>query len=217
MFPNYSTFLPSLVACLLASFLTPFFHSFHPPIPPPFYSSRSFILFSFLHSTLRHSRYEISPDPDRHYYSPATSQLLKSLTKLEHARQLQYLASQVEKKNNSCLLNTPSHLNRLASSNAEKSNTKRGSLDSMAQPGEVHAQTDNSTTNTSESTQESVLSSTSEKIATKTKVPYSSDSNPLKHSDRNRLDNDDVLKRPLIIIIRHGKTEHNKLGLFTGM
>ena len=87
----------------------------------------------------------------------------------------------------------------------------------MAQPGEVHAQTDNSTTNTSESTQESVLSSTSEKIAAKTKVPYSSDTNPLKHSDRNRLDNDDVLKRPLIIIIRHGKTEHNKLGLFTGM
>ena len=27
---------------------------------------------------------------------------------------------------------------------------------------------------------------------------------------------DDVLQRPLIIIIRHGKTEHNKLGLFTG-
>ena len=87
----------------------------------------------------------------------------------------------------------------------------------MAQPGEDHAQTDNSTTYTIESTQESVLSSTSEKIAAKTKVPYSSDTNPLKHSDRNRLDNDDVLKRPLIIIIRHGKTEHNKLGLFTGM
>jgi len=27
---------------------------------------------------------------------------------------------------------------------------------------------------------------------------------------------DNVLERPLLIIIRHGKTEHNKLGLFTG-
>jgi Histidine phosphatase superfamily (branch 1) len=27
---------------------------------------------------------------------------------------------------------------------------------------------------------------------------------------------DEILTRPLLVIIRHGKTEHNKLGLFTG-
>lgn len=33
---------------------------------------------------------------------------------------------------------------------------------------------------------------------------------------KNSVNADDVLSRPLLVIIRHGKTEHNQLGLFTG-
>ena len=47
--------------------------------------------------------------------------------------------------------------------------------------------------------------------------PPRSVASTIKPSSKHRVENDDVLKRPLIIIIRHGKTEHNKLGLFTGM
>jgi hypothetical protein len=35
-------------------------------------------------------------------------------------------------------------------------------------------------------------------------------------SKRKVYQNDHILDQPLLIIIRHGKTEHNKLGLFTG-
>ena len=194
-------FLPSLIHSFLASYLSTFLPSF------------STLFFFILHSTLCHTRYEISPDPDRHYYSPATSQLLKSLTKLEHARQLQYLASQVEKRNNSCLLNTPSHLNRLASSNAEKSNSKGVSLDSVAQLEDAaHTEAHKNSMKSTQDSPKSESNPTSDKMTTTTKVSHFSD--PI--SLRKRLDNDDVLQRPLIIIIRHGKTEHNKLGLFTG-
>lgn len=142
----------------------------------------------------------MSPDPDRHYYSPATSQLLKSLTKLEHERQLQFLASQLEAENNSCILNTPSHINRLANNVAGSVTT---STEESMKAGTGGGASDSN-----------VASSTTVKsVKTTQKVLGPS---PSRHSRGHSVDNDDVLKRPLIVIIRHGKTEHNKLGLFTG-
>jgi 2,3-bisphosphoglycerate-dependent phosphoglycerate mutase len=62
--------------------------------------------------------------------------------------------------------------------------------------------------------------SSNDKLATPT---HKLDAQPSPPSIRNEKKNrhisqqvDDVLQRPLIVIIRHGKTEHNKLGLFTG-
>ena len=158
---------------------------------------------------MRVDGYELNTDPDRHYYSPATSQLLKSLTKLEHERQLQLLASQMEMENNVCVLGTRSHKSRLAGAAQSAAGTASTDSSNSSSGSPVPTDGDTSTDAAAAST-DKITAAATEHLSSRDKHTAHT---PSKHS---RAHHDDVLQRPLIIIIRHGKTEHNKLGLFTG-
>jgi hypothetical protein len=205
-----------------------------------------------------YDRYEVSADADRHYYSPASSQLLQSLTKLEHERQLLFLATQVPpdsiqlnmniKQNKSSVIHTETILNcvkkdkidQVISINQFKDSSKNStSVDMKTISGSNIDNNNNNNSNQNKGVEINTSSiaklnffSTNINASIHTlnepvTIVESSIQEPLKTLPAKlkkvadpkigrpaRVD--DVLKRPLIIIIRHGKTEHNKLGLFTG-
>jgi hypothetical protein len=212
-----------------------------------------------LHPYKHHDRYEVSADADRHYYSPASSQLLQSLTKLEHERQLLFLATQVPpdsiklnvniQQNKSSLIHAETILNcvkkdkidQVISVNQFKDSSKNSTSVNIKTYSDSNIENNNNNNsnlnsgvdiNTNSSAKLNVFSTNiNASIHTLnepvTIVESPSTQEPLKPISANlkkvadskigrsaRVD--DVLKRPLIIIIRHGKTEHNKLGLFTG-
>ena len=183
-------------------------------------------------------RYEVSADADRHYYSPATSQLLQSLTKLEHERdnfqtntqsdessdviysesilkcvnkdQINIkLKNQINNKNKIDIKNSDiNNRNINKDSNGNEMNVNiNSSVKFKALSASINPSINTHVTN-STVTKSTVLDP-QKKLLTDTKKEAD-----LKIGRPARVD--DVLQRPLIIIIRHGKTEHNKLGLFTG-
>ena len=157
----------------------------------------------------------MSHDPDRHYYSPATSQLLKSLTKLEHERQLQFLATQVVLTNN----NSSSGSDVVSSASLMAEGDVGSTSSSEGHAGIPSSSFSPSSSSSVAHTPHSSTSSSSP--LTDAHRTVSEEFSAVKDSAASthmRTDQwiDDVLSRPLIIIIRHGKTEHNKLGLFTG-
>lgn len=164
----------------------------------------------------------MSHDPDRHYYSPATSQLLKSLTKLEHARQLQYLATQIDHHTD-----TPGKAHPSGKVGGKDTGSSSSGSSSAVQEGEGEQQVNNSTVTTPNIILSGAVSGAYDSTDTHTHHSDAPLRDPrpdsLKDPIKSRLPpiqptriKDAVLNRPLIIIIRHGKTEHNKLGLFTG-
>lgn len=200
----------------------------------------------------------MSADADRHYYSPASSQLLQSLTKLEHERQLLFLATQVPpdsiklnmniQQNKSSVIHTETILNcvkkdkidQVISINQFKDSRKNSTSVDIKTISDSNIDNNNNNNtnlnngveiNTNSSAKLNVFSTNINASIHTLNEPVtiveSSIQDPLKTllTDNKKVADpksgrsarvDDVLKRPLIIIIRHGKTEHNKLGLFTG-
>eukprot|EP01039_Chlorochromonas_danica_P000424 gene424-458_t len=89
--------------------------------------------------------------------------------------------------------------------------TRKGDVFDFDQLNQVHFFSDNSTSCTPNNelvqpggNQPSIFADYAAKIATYSKF------------DITLTNEEDLFSRPLLIIIRHGKTEHNQLGLFTG-
>lgn len=228
--------------------------------PYPYYHFTSHLQIRRLipHLYYFYNRYEVSADADRHYYSPASSQLLQSLTKLEHERQLLFLATQVPpdsiklnmniQQNKSSVIHTETILNcvkkdkidQVISINQFKDSSKNSTSVNIKTISDINIDNNNNNnsnlnkgveSNTNSSTKLNVFSTNINASIHTLNEPVtimeSSIQEPLKtlSTDSKKAAEpkigrsarvDDVLKRPLIIIIRHGKTEHNKLGLFTG-
>ena len=133
-----------------------------------------------------------------YYSSSGSAKLLKSLTKLEQMKQLEKLAAQdVE----------PS-----AAAAAAAAGTQ------MDEGDAAPAASSSSTTPAAGSAKVQVLDPNNP-LASATIVP--TDDVTVTHDEKTKPPaqlnpEEDVLQRPLLVIIRHGKTEHNKLGLFTG-
>jgi hypothetical protein len=129
-----------------------------------------------------------------YYSSSGSAKLLKSLTKLEQMKQLEKLAAQDVEPSVAA-----------AAKQMDEGDAAPAAAPSAAAPGASSAKVQ--------------VIDPSNPLASATIVP--TDDVTVTHDEKTKPPaqlnpEDDVLQRPLLVIIRHGKTEHNKLGLFTG-
>ena len=193
--------------------------------------------------TLNDIRYEVNADADRHYYSPATSQLLRKLTKLEHERDSFKSNTQLDESdviytesilkcvnkeqiNVKCKnhISNKSNIDIISNINSNISDINDRNINKDSNGNEMNVNINSSVRfkALSASINPSIL--THEGSSTITESTVLDPKKTLLIDIKKNVDLktgrparvDDVLQRPLIIIIRHGKTEHNKLGLFTG-
>lgn len=182
----------------------------------------------------------MNADADRHYYSPATSQLLQKLTKLEHERDSFKSNTQLDESDviytesilkcvnkeqiNIKYNNHIDNKNKIDKNNYNINNSNNRNISKDSNGNEMNVNINSSVRfkASSASIKPSIL--THEGYSTITESTVLDPQKTLLIDTKKEVDLksgrparvDDVLQRPLIIIIRHGKTEHNKLGLFTG-